>query len=129
MLVAGVAAAALALAVLGSRAKDPGTPRPDAPAELTSPLVLADGSRIDALSDARLFVRSARDVAIESGKARFSVVPQAAPFSVRTRRGTVLVLGTTFDVEVGEPDMNAKIPTAAAVVTITVVSGVILWKS
>lgn len=118
-------AAAVVLAFLLLR---PQPPVSEAPVSREGPLVLACGSRVDALPLARVETPAPRAVVLRSGTARFDVVPGETPFQVRTPRGTVVVLGTKFVVEV-EEDMNAKVPTAAAVVTITVVSGMILWKS
>jgi ferric-dicitrate binding protein FerR (iron transport regulator) len=92
-----------------------------------SPLRLAGGSVVEALPSATLDVETPRRIKLVSGKARFTVVPGPDPFVVETVRGTVTVVGTVFTVEVSE--MNARIPTAAAVVTVAVVSGVVVWRS
>ncbi|HZU95396.1 MAG TPA: FecR domain-containing protein [Planctomycetota bacterium] len=93
----------------------------------TSPLRLAGGSVVEALPRATLDVETPRRLKLVSGKARFTVVPGPDPFVVETVRGTATVVGTVFTVEVSE--MNAKVPTAAAVVTVAVVSGIVVWKS
>jgi hypothetical protein len=118
-------AAAACLAVVLVRPAPPAVPAPGA---LTA-VALADGSRVAAEWEARLEVIGPREVRLVAGRARFDVVHGDAPFQVRTPRGTVVVVGTSFLVEIGDGAMNAKLPTAAAVVTVTVVSGVILWKS
>ncbi len=126
LLVAAVAiAAAACLAVVLLRPAPRAVPAPTA---LTA-LALADGSRVAAEWEARLDVIGPREVRLVAGRARFDVFHGDAPFLVRTPRGTVVVVGTSFLVEIGDGAMNAKLPTAAAVVTVTVVSGVILWKS
>jgi hypothetical protein len=123
-LLAAALAAAACLALLLLRSAPP-----TEPARSPGLLALADGSRVTAERQARLSVLGPREVRLDAGRARFDVVHGDAPFLVRTPRGTAWVLGTSFLVEIGDGVMNAKLPTAAAVVTVTVVSGVILWKS
>lgn len=84
-------------------------------------LLLADGSRVALDSNSLVKVRlrkSARDLELVRGQARFDVAHDAArPFTVRARSETVIATGTSFNVDLLGPRVLVTLIEGRVVVT------------
>jgi transmembrane sensor len=82
---------------------------------------LADGSQVELGPDSALdvsFVPARRSVRLIAGEAFFTVArDQARPFVVEAGRGRVEVLGTAFDIKIGEEAVSVAVTKNAVAVT------------